>query len=99
MKEMIPRGLPSPVAPMSTGSEGAHSSTTKSVDASQGVQWNDDELGNPSAGHADPGGYDPNMSGPRPTEPARDWQAGPMTSFQQNDDYLENFPCGSVSVR
>lgn len=91
-KEQIPmREIPSPVASMSTGVEANHSSTQMSVSGNKGnhTQYNDDELSGPSQGHLDPNGYDPNISGPHPTEPARDWQAGGLSAWQENDDYRD----------
>lgn len=90
--EVIPKGLPSSQAYSGSaiGSDpGAHSSTTPSVDASQNVQWNDDELGNPAAGILDQGGYDPNMSGPHPSEPIEERYASVASPWRENNDYLE----------
>jgi len=96
-REVIPQGLP---APSSAGPqpEGTHSSLVRSVaDAGQadaeGAQWNDDE-DNSAAFSGEyarlaPKDYDPNMSGPRPTEPALDPLSGVMGSWQENDDYRD----------
>lgn len=82
------------------GVEENHSSTNKSVPNGDGnrAQYNDDELGDdPSQGELDPAGYDPNLSGPHPTEPLNDWCAGKLSSWQENSDYLD-FLQGSMTA-
>lgn len=97
-REVIPSGLPSQVTAMSTGVDTNHSSTVRSVaDAGQadaeGAQWNDDEDSSSAVSgeysRLAPQDYDPNMSGPHPTEQARDPIAGSLSSWQENDDYLK----------
>lgn len=85
--EVIPNGLPTGVTSGSVvGDEANHSSQTASVDTSQGVQWDDDEA---VSGFAPNTAYDPNMSGPKHSEPVQDVRAGQMSSFQDNDDYID----------
>jgi hypothetical protein len=87
-KEVIPTGLPTPIAPASgdvMGDEANHSSQTASVDMSQGVQWDDDES---AGGYAPNTSYDPNISGPRQTEEVKDARAGMMNGFCENNDYM-----------
>lgn len=90
-REVIPMGLPGPVATMSTGVDTNHSSTVASISGDMGnrTQYNDDELGDPSQGPLDPGGDDPNLSGPHPTEPLLDPLSGPLSDWQENDDYRD----------
>lgn len=91
-REVIPEGLPSMPSGMSGNVAGVatnHSSLTSSANSAEGGQWNDDEDTTPSAGHLDPGGYDPNLSGPHPTEPLHDWKAGDMSGWCENDDYMD----------
>lgn len=99
--EVIPSGLPSPVAPFTSGVESNHSSSELSVNPNQSIQWNDDELGNPSQGYLDPAGEDPNMSGPSPTEGVEERLAGGMSgpyggmqAMDCADDYLQWLPVG-----
>jgi hypothetical protein len=87
-REVLSQGLPSPVAPMSTGVEANHSSLSKSI-SPPGAQWDDDE---DSVDHEPAGfttGDDPNISGPHPTEQLHDWRAGRLSSWQENDDYRD----------
>jgi hypothetical protein len=56
----------------------------------EGTQWNDDEDGMSSQGHDDINNdYDPNMSGPKPTQQLEDWRAGMLSPWQENDDYRD----------
>lgn len=73
------------------GVEENHSSTVRSVSNADGdrAQYNDDEMGDESQGALDPAGYDPNLSGPNPTQPLHDWQAGRLSAWQENNDYLD----------
>lgn len=92
-REVVPRGLPTSNPAFlrdPAGSSENHSSLVKSVVGgnADGEQWNDDEDSTPSAGYLDPAGYDPNISGPHPTEPLRDWQAGNLSGWSDNDDYM-----------
>lgn len=98
--EVLPSGLPSPVPAQAgnvTGVASNHSSLTASLPPSvpgqygqaEGAQWNDDEDGNGSQGYLDPSDEDPNLSGPHPTQPARDWKAGGLSSWDENDDYRD----------
>jgi len=101
-REVVPQGLPSSNPAFTSGNVAGvgenHSSLQKSVatrpgqpfaSQAEGVQWNDDEDANPSQGPLDPGGYDPNISGPHATEPLHDWKAGGMSGWQDNDDYMD----------
>lgn len=68
------------------GVESNHSSLERSLpdlpsggnQPASGVQYNDDELGDPSQGHLDPQGPDVNMSGPHATKDIQEVCAGPM---------------------
>jgi hypothetical protein len=73
--EVVPAGLPSPAF---SGAVGMDSSTSPSLPTAKGAQWNDDEDSTPSAGHLDPGGYDPNMSGPKASQDVTEMYAGSM---------------------
>lgn len=65
------------------GDSDNHSSTVSSISNGDGdaSQYDDDELGNPSAGHLDPAGYDPNMSGPKATQEIDDYRAGYLSGM------------------
>lgn len=104
-REVIPEGLPS-LRGAGPQSEGAHTSLVMSVaDAGQamaeGAQWDDDEDGSAAvAGEYSrlaPADYDPNLSGPHPTEPTHDWEAGTMTAKLENNDYMGVIGVGSHS--
>ncbi len=71
-----------------TGVPANHSSLAKSAKG-EGVQYNDADDDNGSAGHLDPSGSDPNISGTAETAEPLDWMAGPMSGWCENDDYLQ----------
>lgn len=70
-----------------TGSTAAHSSLAKSAKG-EGVQYRDADDNGGSAGHLDPAGDDPNISGTLPFD-THAWEAGKMSGFQDNADYCE----------
>jgi hypothetical protein len=94
-REVIPEGLPS-LRGAGPQPEGTHSSMVSSIaNASQadaeGAQWDDDEDSSAAtAGEYSklaPKDYDPNISGPHPTEQLHDWAAGGMSDGLDNNDY------------
>lgn len=104
-REVIPEGLPSPIAPAAgdvTGVEANHSSQVASVAPSD--QWDDDE-DSLSAGLLPAQGYDPNISGPHPTQGVEDRRAGGMNgayggmqAMDCADDYLSWLPAGGEGM-
>lgn len=75
--------------PALTGSASNHSSLTKSAKG-EAVQYRDADDNGGSAGYLDPADHnDPNISGDLPTKDAHDWQAGGMSGWQDNDDYMD----------
>jgi hypothetical protein len=79
-----PKGMAGAV----TGVPANHSTETKSVAGTETVQYRDADDNGGSAGHLDPAGDDPNISGRLPFS-TEDWQAGVMSGWQDNDDYME----------
>lgn len=72
-----------------TGTAANHSSTERSVAADPHAQ-SDDALQN-----VDPP-QDPNISGTPPTAQLHPWRSGPLSAWQENDDYREFFEAGRV---
>lgn len=89
--------MPSPLFSMPKGMQGSvtgvssnHSSTSRSA-GTEGVQYRDADDNGGSAGHLDPAGDDPNISGTLPTAQLHDWQAGRLNAWAENDDYRQFF--------
>jgi hypothetical protein len=73
------------------GDKGAHSSLEKSVAPLDHAQ-SDDRLQDV------PPPQDPNISGMTPTEDVHTWMAGPLSAWQENDDYRDFFEHGASCV-
>jgi hypothetical protein len=76
-----------------TGVPANHSTETKSVAGTETVQYRDADDNGGSSGPLDVGplfdnGNDPNISGSLPFS-TEDWQAGGMSGWQDNDDYMD----------
>jgi len=76
-----------------TGVEANHSTTTPSTGHTEnaGHAQADDELNDV------PVSQDPNLSGNAPFLDLHPWRAGPLSAWQENDDYREFFEEGDVS--
>lgn len=72
-----------------TGVAANHSSQKKSVTGFDHAQ-SDDTLQDV------PPPQDPNLSGATPTKDCYPWRAGPLSAWQENDDYREFFEAGHV---
>jgi hypothetical protein len=87
--------------PYEAEAEGAQWNDDEDANASQGhldpgasgeVDW---QLPNDGDTDTSP---DPNLSGPHPTEQLHNWEAGPLSGWHENDDYLEfTFDTGCVA--
>jgi hypothetical protein len=73
------------------GTAANHSTTSKSVAAQDHAQ-SDDAL------QDIPPPQDPNISGMTPTEDTHSWLAGPLSAWQENDDYRVFFERGDREV-
>lgn len=92
-KEEIPSNpQPANSFPFHGGVGTNHVTSEASVEKRHDQQWDHDD----SSGESEdtlplkpgfPGHEDPNMSGARATKPVHDWQAGPLSEWDQNDDY------------
>lgn len=72
------------------GVEANHSSTKASHEAEFDHSQSDDALADVDRGQ------DPNISGTAPTKDVYPWRSGPMSAWQENDDYREFFEAGHV---